>query len=160
MKLLVKLLIVLMILFAGCYYFKFVSTDNGFNIANMNDYKSWTDLVGKVTEEAGKLNVPTVNSITYWQVPFTEDTYYVAVDMKFNGLISGEESSGLYAFFIDESEDLAGVSLKDAIDTFESILTIGSDDSVASSRIGWVLLAFPVLSLIVLLFPTGKKKKR
>ena len=79
MKYLVKLLLVVVVLFAGCFYYKVgISTDNGIKFMDTK-YEKREDFALDLT--AGLANNPDINSITYWKIPFI-DKYYCAIDVN------------------------------------------------------------------------------
>lgn len=152
MKFLVKLFLIVVVLFAGCFYFKVVSTDNGIKFMN-TEYKTSGAIVEKVIDEGLKLNQPQVNSITYWEIPFI-NKYYIAYDINFKNLVGGGiEAAGLYVVFQDKETNEAGEDV-----TLKAFETIKANSSKVESRLNWLIYVFLGLMLVIIVFPTKKKK--
>lgn len=153
MKFLVKILLVLVVLAAGCYYFKVgFSVDNGIKV--MNTTYNQDELFGKVASETIKLNPPKLNSLTYWEIPFA-NKYYVASDINFCDLSGKTTESGLYVYVVNKEKSEDGKDL-----TKEFLKTKANLYANSTECINWLLFVFGALSLVILFFPTGKKKRR
>ncbi len=153
MKYLVKLLLVVVVLFAGCFYYKVgLSTDNGIKVMDTK-YKTYNDFA--LDYALGLANDPDVNSISYWKIPFM-NKYYCAIDVNVSkNIINAGVDSGFYVMLLDKDVDESG---KD-----NHLAKLNSLADVEGIKVNkpseWIWFGFLVGAIVIIIFPTGKKKK-
>ena len=152
MKYLVKLLLVVVVLFAGCFYYKVgISTDNGIKFMDTK-YEKREDFALDLT--TGLANNPDINSITYWKIPFI-DKYYCAVDVNVsNKIVNAGIDTGFYVMLLNKDVDEDG---KD--NNLAGLNLIADLEGIKVNKLSeWIWFGFLAGVIIIIVFPTGKKK--